>query len=100
MLTERENFRLLLSGEMPEFIPTYNMFAWRFYPSFNREGFKPDGSGFDIFGVEYTTAVEADGASTSTYTAKSSSRNHRLPLATGSAGAMAAMASSRHSSAA
>ena len=61
-LSEKENFRLLLSGEMPEFIPSYNMFLWRFYPTFNRTGFKPDGSGFDVFGVEYTTAKEADGA--------------------------------------
>jgi hypothetical protein len=61
-MTERENFKLLLSGEMPEFIPTYNMFTWRFYPTFDRGGFKPDGSGFDVFGVEYTTAAEADGA--------------------------------------
>ncbi len=61
-LSEKENFRLLLSGEMPEFIPSYNMFLWRFYPTFNRTGFKPDGSGFDVFGVEYTTAAEADGA--------------------------------------
>ena len=61
-MTERENFKLLLSGEMPEFIPCYDMFNWRFYPSFDRGGFKPDGSGFDCFGVEYATAAEADGA--------------------------------------
>ena len=61
-LSEKENFIRLLSGEMPQYIPSYNMFLWRFYPTFNRGGFNPDGSGFDVFGVEYTTASEADGA--------------------------------------
>jgi hypothetical protein len=62
-MTEKDNFKLLLSGQMPEFIPTYNMFAWRFYPKFGTDRMKPDGSGFDCFGVEYATAKEADGAS-------------------------------------
>ena len=64
-MTERENFRLLLAGEMPEYIPSYNMMAWRFYPTFDRERLNPDGSGFDVFGVEYVSSPEADGGAMS-----------------------------------
>ena len=46
---------------MPEYIPEYNMAGWRFYPSFDRERMNPDGSGFDIYGVEYVTTRETDG---------------------------------------
>ena len=64
-MTERENFNCLLAGEMPEYIPFYDMFAWRFYPTFDRERLNPDGSGFDIFGVEYVSSPEADGGAMS-----------------------------------
>ena len=64
-MTERENFRRLLAGEMPEYIPTYDMFGWRFYPTFDRDRLNPDGSGFDVFGVEYVSSPEADGGAMS-----------------------------------
>jgi hypothetical protein len=60
-LTEKENFKLLLSGEMPEFIPYYNMTGWRFYTRFAAENRKPDGSGYDCYGVEFVSEPLADG---------------------------------------
>ena len=57
MLTERENFLRAMSGEVPEYVPRYNIF-WGIRPSIltgNRTG----GIGTDIFGVEYTNEGSA-----------------------------------------
>ena len=64
-MTERENFRRLLAGEMPEYIPAYDMPNWRFYPTFDHQRLNRDGSGFDIYGVEYVSSPEADGGAMS-----------------------------------
>ena len=60
MLSERENFLRALSGEVPEYVPIYNIF-WSVRPSINN-GDRINGVGKDIFGVEWTkegSAVDA-----------------------------------------
>ncbi|MCL2136572.1 MAG: veratrol--corrinoid protein metyltransferase [Coriobacteriia bacterium] len=52
MLTTRENFLRLINKEIPEYVPTYNLF-WAFnMPPFYMGERNEDGSGKDIFGVE------------------------------------------------
>ena len=54
MLTERENFVRTLRGEIPEYIPAFNlMYGTFFKPSCYIEGRGPDNSGIDLFGVEW-----------------------------------------------
>ena len=60
MLSLRENFNRLLRCEIPEYVPTYSIF-WGARPSFYN-GRKPDGTGVDVFGVEWVidgSAVQA-----------------------------------------
>ena len=60
MLSEKENFLLALSGEVPEYVPIYNIF-WSVRPSIN-SGERVNGVGKDIFGVEWAkegSAVDA-----------------------------------------
>ena len=60
MLSEGENFLRALSGEVPEYVPIYNIF-WSVRPSINN-GDRVDGVGKDIFGVEWAkegSAVDA-----------------------------------------
>ena len=58
LLTEKENFVRLLRGELPEFIPTYNMFGWWTKTTFLEQYKRPDNSGFDVWGVEYVATKE------------------------------------------
>ncbi|MCL1805970.1 MAG: veratrol--corrinoid protein metyltransferase [Clostridiales bacterium] len=60
MLSEKENFMRALGGEVPEYIPRYNIF-WGVRPSIFT-GERVDGVGKDIWGVEWTkegSAIEA-----------------------------------------
>ena len=62
-LTVKENFLRLMSGEMPEYIPKFEMGGWmmnssvKFGNGFTRE----DGTRVDEFGVEYTSVPTAPG---------------------------------------
>jgi len=57
MLSEKENFMRALSGEVPEFVPRYNIF-WGVRPSFFM-GERVNGVGKDIYGVEWTNEGSA-----------------------------------------
>jgi len=57
MLNERENFLKALRGEVPEYIPRYNIF-WRAMPAVLM-GDRVNGVGRDIFGVEWTSEGSA-----------------------------------------
>lgn len=62
-LTEKENFLRLMRGEMPEYIPKFEMGGWmmncsvKFGNGYTRE----DGVRIDEFGVEYTPVPTAPG---------------------------------------
>ena len=60
MLGLKENFMRALGGEVPEYVPTYDM-LWRVRPSaLNGERkFESGGVGKDIFGVEWTNEGSA-----------------------------------------
>lgn len=51
-----------MRGEMPEYVPNYNLFAWRAQCSFLFKNRELNGKGFDVFGVEFVGTKEADGA--------------------------------------
>jgi hypothetical protein len=52
MLSVKENFMRIVNKEMPEYVPNYDLF-WAFnMPPFLMGERNPDGTGFDIFGVE------------------------------------------------
>jgi len=57
MLSEKDNFLRALSGEVPEYVPRYNIF-WGVRPSF-LTGSRVNGVGKDIFGVEWTSEGSA-----------------------------------------
>ena len=69
-MTEKENFLKTAKGEMPEWIPRYltppaagsqyKAAVTTVFPSFLSAARNPDGSGRDVFGVEYT-ATESTG---------------------------------------
>ena len=62
MLSKKENFMRVLRGEVPEYVPEYSIFWGMNGPSVYREGRNPDGTGFDLFGVEWVidgSAVQA-----------------------------------------
>ena len=52
MITLKENLMLLLTGQMPEYVPRYRL-LWGVRPEFLRGEREPDGSGVDLFGVEF-----------------------------------------------
>ena len=54
MLTVKENYMRVMRGEVPEYVPRFN-FAWGMRPSALSGNRNPDGSGTDMFGVEWTT---------------------------------------------
>ena len=62
-LTVKENFLRLLSGEMPEYIPKYEMMGWGFRSSVKiGSGYvREDGTSVDDFGVEYKPVPGAPG---------------------------------------
>jgi len=62
MLSKRENFLRVLRGEVPDYVPDYSIFWGLNGPSMYRETRNPDGTGFDMFGVEWVidgSAVQA-----------------------------------------
>ena len=61
VLTERENFLKALRGEVPEYVPRYNIF-WR-VPLSPLSGSRVNGIGKDIYGVEWTNEGSAFEAS-------------------------------------
>ena len=62
-LTIKENFMRLMSGEMPEYIPKFEMDGWMLAPSVKiGNGYtKEDGTRVDHYGVEYTSVPTAPG---------------------------------------
>ena len=59
MLTTRENFLRLIKREVPEYVPTYNLY-WAFnMPPFMGGERNEDGTGKDMFGVE--SAIDSGG---------------------------------------
>ena len=61
MITEKENFLRLLRGEMPEFIPRYNMMTWNFHGRPFPPVKTPEGYDKDEFGMLRTTTEESMG---------------------------------------
>ncbi|NLO49266.1 MAG: veratrol--corrinoid protein metyltransferase [Clostridiales bacterium] len=58
MITEKENWKRMMKGEMPEFLPKYDMLNWSVMSSaFMRER-KPGVGGVDMFGVEFVPTQE------------------------------------------
>ena len=57
MLSMKENFMRALSGEVPEYVPTYSVF-WGVRPSI-LSGSRTGGEGTDIYGVEWTSEGSA-----------------------------------------
>ncbi|MCL1834773.1 MAG: veratrol--corrinoid protein metyltransferase [Oscillospiraceae bacterium] len=57
MLSEKENFLRALSGEVPEYVPRYNIF-WGVRPSIF-VGERVNGVGKDMYGVEWTNEGSA-----------------------------------------
>ena len=57
MLSMKENFMRALSGEIPEYVPTYSVF-WGVRPSI-LSGNRTGGEGTDIYGVEWTAEGSA-----------------------------------------
>ncbi len=53
MITLKENLMLLLTGQMPEYVPRYRL-LWGVRPPILNGDRNPDGSGTDIFGVKFT----------------------------------------------
>jgi len=53
LITLKENLMLLLTGQMPEFVPRYRL-MWGVQMPFMRGTRAADGSGTDIFGVKFT----------------------------------------------
>lgn len=62
MISEKENYKMLLRGEVPEFIPRYRMMEWMVMPSLFMDLKSPDGYKMDEFGVELTTTSASMGA--------------------------------------
>ncbi|MDR0469043.1 MAG: hypothetical protein LBH09_03620 [Peptococcaceae bacterium] len=52
MLTLKENLLLLINGQMPEYVPRYRL-MWGVRPPIFGGDRRPDGSGTDVFGVEF-----------------------------------------------
>ena len=62
-LNAKENFLRILSGEMPEYIPKYDMIGWLCRCSVRfGGGTREDGTPFNDYGVEFTNVDAANGA--------------------------------------
>lgn len=55
MLTEKENFMRMLRGDIPEFLPRYDLFGWSCMVSPFERKKNADGYDVDEFGMEHTT---------------------------------------------
>lgn len=62
MLTEKQNYMMLMNGEIPEYIPKYDMMGWLINPSMFEKKITPEGYKMDEYGVLYTTTEESMGA--------------------------------------
>ena len=62
MLTEKENYLRMLRGEMPEFLPKYDMMGWGVICSLFADLKNEAGVKINEFGVELSTTKEAGGA--------------------------------------
>lgn len=60
MLSEKDNYLLLLKGEMPEYVPHFD-YRWFYGPACVNKNRNPDLSGFDMFGVEFIPEALAGG---------------------------------------
>ena len=62
-LTRKENFLRLMSGEMPEYIPNFDMMGWMKNCSLQlgESRILDNGNRYDEFGVEYTSSSSAPG---------------------------------------
>ena len=61
-LNTKENFMRMINRQMPEYVPTYDLF-WSFNsPAFLMEGRNPDMTGTDYFGVEWYKGDNPTGA--------------------------------------
>ena len=62
MLTEKQNYMMLMNGEIPEYIPKYNMMGWLVNPGMFQRTTTPEGYTKDEYGIIYTTTEESMGA--------------------------------------
>ncbi|MBR6521830.1 MAG: veratrol--corrinoid protein metyltransferase, partial [Oscillospiraceae bacterium] len=62
MLTEKENYLRMLRGEMPEFLPKYDMMGWGAMCSIFSDLKNEEGTKVNEFGVEYSITKESVGA--------------------------------------
>lgn len=62
MLTEKENYLRMLRGEMPEFLPKYDMMGWGAPCSLFSDLKNEAGTKVNEFGVEYSITKESVGA--------------------------------------
>ncbi len=60
-MTEKENWKRMHKGEMPEFLPRYDIGGWNAFCSALMGKRNPDGSGVDMYGVEQVPTAEKDG---------------------------------------
>ncbi|MDR0936984.1 MAG: veratrol--corrinoid protein metyltransferase [Oscillospiraceae bacterium] len=59
-LSERDNYLRCLNGEIPEYIPRYDIARWTVIPEFMTAGRRIPG--LDPYGVEYVATAETNGA--------------------------------------
>lgn len=62
MLTKKQNYMMLMNGEIPEYIPKYDMMGWLVNPSMFQRTTTPEGYTKDEYGIIYTTTEESMGA--------------------------------------
>lgn len=56
LITEKENYLRLLSGEMPEFLPYYDMMGWSLFANpFRKKEKTPEGYDIDEYGMVHKT---------------------------------------------
>ncbi len=61
MITDKENFLRLMRGEIPEFIPKYDLMGWNIFGGPFKPGKSPEGYDIDEFGMVHTTSEESMG---------------------------------------
>ena len=61
-LSEKENYLRTVSGEMPEYVPTFRMIEWMCGPSALRPPIGQGGGFTNLFGVEYVSEYTANNA--------------------------------------
>lgn len=62
MITEKENYLRILRGEMPEFLPKFNMFEWSMFANpFRKKEKTPEGYDIDEYGMVHKGNPESMG---------------------------------------